>query len=251
MMFARDRWKQVVCVTAIMVLVVVVGSRHGCEDLPDFAAIADADERKIAFITHLLPMVEEANQEIEQMRTRLLAIDAGIEAGWAVSSMDRNFVRTLAKRHGLEEVSEINRALLAQILRRVDTVPASLVIAQAAIESGWGTSRFAREGNNLFGLRSYAAGGGLVPRQRTPGARFTVAAYPSACDGVRAYIHNLNSDPRYRDLRGIRATLRTSGLPASGDRLAYGLLNYSERGADYVEQVRSLIAYNELGRFDS
>ena len=225
--------------------------RDDCGPLPDFDAIAETDARKAAFIAYLVPRVERANRKVEGLRARLLAVDARMAEGKTPGVWQRYWVRSLAEDYGIEEVESVDRDLLVKLLRRVDTVPASLAVAQAAIESGWGMSRFAREGGNLFGLRTHAKGEGLVPKERSAGQRFKVASYGSVCEGIDAYIQNLNTHARYRDLRTVRATLRASGLPAGGDRLAHELVSYSERGFEYVAQVRAIIAQNDLGRLDS
>ncbi|MFA6959501.1 MAG: glucosaminidase domain-containing protein [Opitutaceae bacterium] len=248
---ARSWWRPVVIATAVTVMTGALMHLHsGCEALPDFSEITDPGERKAAFIAHLVPLVREANHELEAPRARLLAIDAGIEAGWPTGSMQRNFVRVSAERRGIAVGPVIDRAVLAELLQCVDSVPASLVIAQAAIESGWGTSRFTREGNNLFGMRTYAPGAGLVPRKREAGENFGVSTYPTVCDSIRGYIQNLNTDPCYRELRRIRAELRAEHKPVTGEALADGLEAYSENGSDYVSFVRTIIADNDLGRFD-
>lgn len=224
--------------------------REECGALPDFEAMAETEARKAAFITYVAPRVERANRKVEEERGKLLAVDARLAEGKEAGVWLRYWVRSLARDYGIEDVDAVDRDLLVKLLRRVDTVPTSLAVAQAAIESGWGTSRFAREGSNLFGLRTHARGEGLVPKERAEGQRFKVASYGSVCAGIEAYIQNLNTHGRYRDLRTVRATLRASGLPASGDRLAHELAAYSERGVDYVAQVRTIIVQNELGRLD-
>jgi Bax protein len=226
-------------------------SRGDCGALPDFEAITETEARKAAFIAYMVPRVERANRKVEETRRHLFEIDAQLAEGKAPGAWRRYWVRSLARDYGIEEADAVDRDLLVKLLRRVDTVPTSLAVAQAAIESGWGASRFAREGSNLFGLRTHARGEGLVPKERAEGQRFKVASYGSVCEGIDAYIQNLNTHGRYRDLRVVRATLRASGLPAGGDRLAHELAAYSERGSDYVAQVRAIIAQNDLGRLDS
>jgi Bax protein len=252
MTIARGRWKRVALLGAIAVVAVVGATRHGeCADLPDFREIKDIEERKAVFIARIAPMAAKANREIAVLRDRLMTIERGQAGGMAVGPMQRNFVRAAAKRYGLVIEAVPDDVLLDRLLRRVDTVPVSLVVAQAAIESGWGTSRFARHGNNLFGMRTYEGGVGMVPRRRMPGEKFAVATYVNPCAAIRSYIHNLNTHERYQEMREMRERLRKSGLAITGEHLADGLLHYSEKGDEYVGQVKSLISYNELGRFDS
>jgi Bax protein len=129
-------------------------------------------------------------------------------------------------------------------------IPPSLVLAQAANESAWGTSRFARRGNNLFGQWCFSQGCGLVPRGRVEGASHEVASFSSPYRSVRSYIQNLNRHPTYQLLRDIRLKARNRDDIASGPSLAAGLLGYSERGEDYVEEIRNMIRHNNLDYYD-
>lgn len=248
---ARGRWKQFALWGAIAAVTAIATNQLGeFDELPDFGAIDDPAERKELFISRIAPMAAKVNREIELTRERLLSIDAGMEAGRTTGPMQRNFVRAVAGRYGFDNDREMNRALLREVLARVDVVPVSLVVAQAAIESGWGTSRFAQHGNNLFGMRIYDVGEGMVPRERAAGEEFELAVYDGPREAIRSYMQNLNTHPRYRELRDLRAQLRRAGAVIDGERLADGLLHYSEQGAEYVGQVKSIISYNELKKFD-
>ena len=137
------------------------------------------------------------------------------------------------------------------MLRRIDIVPADLALAQAALESAWGRSRFAKEGNNYFGHWCFVKGCGLVPQDRPQGARHEVARFSSAAESVRRYMHNLNSHPRYTELRLIREQSRDQNEPFTGSDLAAGLEGYSELGDEYIDMVRGLIRHNRFDRFPS
>ena len=121
----------------------------------------------------------------------------------------------------------------------------------AAKESGWGTSRFAREGNNLFGEWCFDSGCGTVPRNRAEGRSHEVKNFSSPKMSVRSYIHNLNTHDSYTDFRDARAGMRAAGRVLSGLTLAEQLSRYSERRLVYVEEIVSLIRTNDLAAFDS
>ncbi|MCH2098860.1 MAG: glucosaminidase domain-containing protein, partial [Pseudomonadales bacterium] len=140
---------------------------------------------------------------------------------------------------------------LDELLACVDVIPPSLVLAQAATESAWGTSRFARKANNLFGEWCFTAGCGLVPNHRSQGATHEVERFATVSASIDSYFHNLNSHPAYAELRAIRARAREAAATISGADLAAGLMLYSERGEDYVDELRQIIRVNDLGRFDS
>jgi Bax protein len=140
---------------------------------------------------------------------------------------------------------------IQQLKTKVNFIPAALILAQAANESAWGTSRFAREGNNFFGQWCFSKGCGIVPNSRNSGANHEVASFDSPLGSVKSYIRNLNSHPTYALLRTLRQQSIDDGQRVSGELLAQGLIGYSERGEEYVKEIQSMIRYNKLSRFDA
>jgi Bax protein len=208
-----------------------------------------SQEKKTAFINLIVPHVRVVNAGILREHRRLLAIRKDVAEGGKPGFFDSRWLKRVAADYECQMQALIDLSSLDQLLVRVDVVPTSLVVAQAAAESAWGTSRFAVRGNNLFGTRAYD-GKGLVPRAREPGEKFKVAAYGSVRDSIADYINNLNTGESYLELRMTRRELRRRGQPATGAILAAGLAGYSGRGASYVEIIRAIIAGNKLGRFD-
>jgi len=137
-----------------------------------------------------------------------------------------------------------------RLLQRVDVIPPSLALSQAANESAWGTSRFARSGHNYFGQWCFTTGCGVVPRHRTAGKQHEVAVFASPAAAVASYLHNLNSHPAYQRLREIRLQQRQQHQVVSGLALAAGLEKYSERGEDYIRELRAMIRHNRLSQYD-
>jgi uncharacterized FlgJ-related protein len=135
---------------------------------------------------------------------------------------------------------------MGELRVRVDEVPVSLVLAQAANESGWGTSRFASEGYALFGQWSFGGSGMLPEAQRQTLGDYRVAAFESPLMSVIAYMRNLNTHAAYARLRELRANARTAGQPLIGYDLAGGLDRYSERGQEYVDDLHAMIETNLL-----
>lgn len=212
------------------------------QGLPDFRAYPAGPERKAAFIEFTLPLVQAENDRLRLERKWLTELSGNPEPGW----YDRWLLGEMAKTYGLEEHQASDEALIEALLLRLDVVPASLALAQAAKESGWGTSRFARKGNNLYGQRCFERGCGLVPRQRTDGDSHEVRSFPTPFRSIQSYIHNINTHHHYQAFRQQRAQLRKTGLAPSGLLLADALGSYSERGEDYVEEIKQLIHYNGL-----
>ena len=159
---------------------------------------------------------------------------------------DTAWLIALADHYGLTLSEPIDRKKLDVLLLRVDELPNSLVLAQAAIESAWGTSRFAKKGRNFFGQWCYSKGCGLVPSARSKNASHEVKVFDSPLNSVRAYFDNLNRNAAYKSLRRLRAKARESGQALSGCRLAEGLKGYSELGAKYIAQVKRVIRTNGL-----
>lgn len=168
-----------------------------------------------------------------------------------LSSQERSWLEQLATDYGVDVASYPNRNELEEaLLPRVDIIPASLVLAQAAEESGWGTSRFAFSGNALFGQWTWG-GKGIRPEQQREGkGDYKIAAFEAPLESVQAHARNLNSHHAYLQFRIKRAQLRADNRLVTGYELAGALTRYSERGQDYVKSLRSIISYNNLDDAD-
>jgi Bax protein len=213
--------------------------------LPDFSE-AQPGERKRAFFAYLRPIVERQNAEIRQSRQLLVSMAEQIAAGEPLSTQQRRRMLQFAKRYRIDTKDEDWDRILEVALRRVDQIPESLVLAQAAKESGWGTSRFALQANNLFGEWCFTPGCGLVPQNRKDGRRHEVRRFGSVEDSVRSYFLNLNRHERYQSFRQKRAELRQNDTHLNGWILADELRYYSERREDYVNDIKTLILQNKL-----
>ncbi|MEA1649654.1 glucosaminidase domain-containing protein [Nitrospirillum sp. BR 11164] len=169
--------------------------------------------------------------------------------GAAMSPLDQVWVARLAARYGMDPTRKID---LDALLRRVDVVPVSMALAQAAEESGWGTSRFAQHGNALFGQLTWSEEEkeGITPRNRHPGDTSRFRKFEDLLECVRVYMQNLNTHDAYAQFRATRASLRRQGKPLDTMLLLNTLDKYSELGPVYVKAVRSLIRTNNLRDFD-
>jgi len=158
--------------------------------------------------------------------------------------------RKLAKEYAVS--GNLHEASIQRrLLQRVDEVPVALVLAQAANESGWGSSRFVQQGNNLFGHWTYISDQGILPLKRDKGKSHRVRVFPTLRLSLRAYLHNRNTGRASSLLRRLRSAMRDSGQALNGDYLAAGLINYSARGEEYVQEIRELIRSNTLDRYES
>lgn len=215
------------------------------EPLPNFDLYHDVTEKKAAFFSYLYSRTVLVNSRILLERLHLRQLQQKGE----LSDADKEWLAAQAERLRVDEDSGSDE-MFGLLLRKLDTIPPSLVLAQAANESAWGTSRFSREGNNLFGQWCFSPGCGMVPLNRPEGASHEVARFRSAYHSVRAYVQNLNRHPSYKSLRDLRARARARDENPTGAQLAAGLSRYSERGAAYIREIRSMIRYNNLAWYD-
>jgi len=197
----------------------------------------------------MLPLIREANANIRKERTKLITLSNKLEVGLVLQRGEHQYLSQLFKRYRMKAPLKVETQLMNQLLERVDIVPASLVLAQSANESGWGTSRFAVEANNYFGLWCFSSGCGLKPRSRDDGKTHEVASYDSVQQGITAYMHNINTHRAYRDLRIIRSEQRHLQNHFMGLQLTDGLHLYSERGEDYVRDIKQMIRINNLHEY--
>jgi len=210
----------------------------------DLEEVTATHERKRLFLQTVLPLVLHVNETISEQRKRVLEIYKPKKDGFHLTAQDSDWLR------GLYAYYRVAEGDLPELLRRVDVIPPSLALAQAAEESGWGTSRFAQEGNAIFGQWTPNFHQGLVPLQRDEGSRYAVRSFRELAGSVWAYARNLNTHRAYRDLRDKRQTLRRRAEPLNGYTLADTLEPYSERGQAYVQTLRLLIKSNKLRHFD-
>jgi Bax protein len=231
----------------LILITLVVASRIG--NLPDMTDYTDVAERKAAFFDYLTPIIESQNLAILEERKTLTEISRKMETDEKLLFFDKHKLKWLADRYQVGWDKKNIPKLVKELESRIDSVPISLVLVQAAKESGWGTSKFARQGNNLFGQWCYRSGCGIVPDKRTAGARHEVRVFDSVSDAVEGYLHNINSGKPYASLRDIRARLRRAGKKPDGSSLAEGLLFYSQRRQAYVDEIKMML--HQYSKFQS
>ena len=211
---------------------------------PDLDGVESVDERKQLFIKAVLPVVLRVNEELEADRARLAGLADAMKHGDPLGFSDQLWLDAQYRRYEVED------GQIGELLRRVDIIPPSLALAQAAEESGWGTSRFAREGNALFGQYTDPDGPGIEPLSEAAAGKYRIRSYDSIYETVRSYALNLNHHRAYEKFREMRAELRTTRAPLDGHKLAGTLTRYSERGKDYIKTIRVIMKENDLRHFD-
>ena len=205
----------------------------------DLKALGDTTKKKELFIQIVLPLILAENQKILEDREKLFKI---LEKSFN-SIGERVWLNRRFKEYKIADSD------LAELKTRMDIIPVSLAIAQAAIESGWGTSRFALEGNALFGQWTWGKKG-IEPKQKDANKKFKILNFQILRASVRAYKNNLNTNNGYKEFREARALLRQNDEKISGLKLAKYLFRYAATGKEYTTSLEKSIKINSLDDFD-
>ena len=211
----------------------------------DFMEIKSVNERKKLFINTLLPIIYSENLKILEDRKKIL--------DWWNESQGENFSRDFwpSWLFELSEKYETSDSNLGNLLIKVDIIPISMALAQAAIESGWGTSRYLREGNAIYGQYTFEKDRGIRPERRESNEKFFIKKFSNLSESTRSYFKNINTHRAYDDFREERKKLRMNGVKLSGVKLVKFLTSYSERRDEYVKDVENIIQSNNFMKFDN
>ena len=210
----------------------------------------ETNKKKSVFLAILLPIALRGNELVLKER-KLMNI--------AFSSNNIYQIEQLSKKYKIKNFkkinfSELNRLDLnnvkQELSKKINTIPISMILAQAIIESGWGSSRFAQQGNALFGEWTWKNHTGIKPKGNLD-ANFSVKNFSNLLDSVNSYILNLNTHPAYKDLRNYREKQIQTGKNVTGYELSYFLEKYAEIGFEYVIKVTNMIKNNKLNQFEN
>jgi Bax protein len=202
--------------------------------------IENTKKRKDFFIQIVLPLILQENNNIRLDRKRLFSIINKSNN----TELEKKWLKKKYKQYGIPSRD------LSTLKIRMDEVPVSLALAQAAKETGWGTSRFAQEGNALFGQWTWS-GEGLKPKEADESQGHKVMKFNVLQASVRAYQRNLNTHKTYKEFRLARAQLRDAGKPLDSIFLSKYLDEYAETGQQYVKIIQKIIEQNDLKDFDN
>lgn len=219
----------------------------------DSDKVKDVTMKKQLFVKMMLPLTLKVNEEIANERKEFLPVYEKIEEDEKLTSKDKKKIDDLAQKYRTKSKFKDDRkypVLAKKLFNKIDVLPPSLVIAQAIEESGWGTSRFARFGNALFGEWSWN-GQGMIPKGREKGEKYRVKTFDTTLDSLRSYMRNINSHKSYYQLRIKRREARYRELMFSGYDFAGAMHGYSQRGPEYVKSIRNIINRNKLSDLDS
>ena len=205
----------------------------------DISLIEDTKERKELFIKIVLPLILQENDKIEKDRTKLFKV----LAKKSNTKEEKNWLKWKFKEY------KIKNSDISELKIRMDIIPVSLAIAQAAIESGWGTSRFALEGNALYGQWTWSDNG-LKPLENVDGDH-KVMQFKILTASIKAYKKNLNTHSGYMEFREARANLRSRNEKVTGLKLTQYLNNYAATGKQYTKKLELTIKKNSLSDFEN
>ncbi|XPF93164.1 glucosaminidase domain-containing protein [Colwellia sp. RE-S-Sl-9] len=214
--------------------------------LPDFSKIKDVKEKKELFFNTLYPIIKQENEHVLKLR-KIVILFQDVPAE-ELSHKQKVWLNKVATHYKVDG-ENVDKHFFTNLLERVDVIPPSLALTQAAIESGWGSSRFSKQGNNIFGQWCFSKGCGMVPSSRDLQKSHEVAKFSSINESVRSYIRNLNTNASYKALRKKRGQLRQKEEAVTGLLLAQTLDKYSEEGHFYVAKISQFINQNKLQRF--
>ena len=205
--------------------------------------------KKATFIKKLLPLVAYENQKIIRERKKLFDIKKYLELKKTLIDNDILYLKNMSKKYKLNLENKHKIDLVNELLIKVDIIPNSIVLAQAINESAWGTSRFAREYNALFGQYTYDVNNGIVPNKRDEGKKHLIRNFSSFNKSIESYFMNINSHYAYEDFRIKRNQIKKKDIEYNYKELTGTLTIYAE-DKDYVKTLNSIISSNNLNQFD-
>ena len=206
----------------------------------DLKIIKSIKNRKELFIKITLPLIVKENEKLISLNQKIADIK---ERFSKISRDDALWLKNIQSQYDADTID--------QLLIKVDVIPTSLALAQAVIESGWGTSRFAYEGNALFGQYIWGnSNDGIIPNERESNAQFKIKSFNSLKDSVASYMKNLNTNFHYNDFRINRYVMRSNNISLSGTILADYLSSYSIEN-DYPTKIKNIIKMNNFEDFEN
>lgn len=212
----------------------------------EYYEISSTTKSKKYFFNYMYKLIEKENLSIFNERKIVLEFANQTILNWNFSSPNFRKYQSILKKYRVSYLYDVK-----ELLRRVDIVPPSQALAQAAVESGWGKSRFIKEANNIFGHWTYTPENGLMPLKRDEDATHFIRIFKSLQASVKAYMFNLNTNTAYHEFQEKRVELRRENKPLSGRILSQTMLKYSGIGHNYLEILDSVITNNGLERFDT
>ena len=206
-------------------------------------------DNKKKFVRTVLPLIINENQKILSVRNNLLLLKNKLSSNYSLNKSELQILKKLSKNHKIKFNNSHKFDVINNLLKKVDIIPNSIVLAQAAIESGWGSSRFAQDFNALFGEYTYDSNKGVIPLERENGENHLIKAFNSYNSSVESYFNNINSHYAYEQFRELRKVMRERNNFSNVTLLVDKLDTYAE-DENYIQTIRSVIKNNNFEIFD-
>ena len=206
-------------------------------------------DNKKKFVRTVLPLIINENQKILSVRNNLLLLKNKLSSNYSLNKSELQILKKLSKNHKIKFNNSHKLDVINNLLKKVDIIPNSIVLAQAAIESGWGSSRFAQDFNALFGEYTYDSNKGVIPLERENGENHLIKAFNSYNSSVESYFNNINSHYAYEQFRELRKVMRERNNFSNVTLLVDKLDTYAE-DENYIQTIMSVIKNNNFEIFD-
>ena len=208
------------------------------------------NKKKSVFTAILLPIALRGNELVLEERN-LMKIAFSTNNIYQIEYFSKKYKVKNFKKINFSSLNRLQMSTIKmELLKKINTIPISIILAQSIIESGWGASRFAQEGNALFGQWTWKNDDGIKPKGNLD-ANFSVKNFKSLLDSVNSYILNLNTHPAYKELRNFIISQYNMGKNITGNDTANFLQKYAEIGYKYVVKVKEMIRENKLSKFEN
>jgi len=206
--------------------------------------IKSTKQQKQAFVEIMLPLIQAENRKIEVLRKTIINIFN--DPFYLINPKKITFLTKIAQIYKIKNITDKN-----EFLKKIDKIPPSLALAQAAIESGWGKSRFVKKANNIYGHWTYS-NKGLAPKSKYDHIKidYSIRIFPSLEASIAAYMKNLNRNPAYKEFRNLREKYNQKHIPFTGLEAADTMTNYSQKKDEYVKLLKKMIIKNHWDKYD-
>ena len=220
--------------------------------LSDTSLLIDSieDDKKRNFIKKILPSIFKYNKIILAEKNKLIEINDYLNTHKTLNKKDQLYLENLANKYSVSIKNTHKIDIINNLFFKVDIIPNSIVLAQAANESGWGVSRFAKDYNAFFGQYTYDSNQGVVPAERPVGKKHLIKYFSSIDESVESYFYNINTHNAYKKFRELRKKLREESLSLDVKLLVSKLDSYAE-DKNYIKSINSIISKNDLQNLDN
>ena len=212
--------------------------------------IKNLNSKKSKFVISILPLIIQENKRIHDNREKVLKIKDYLIEFKTLNKNKQKFLENLASQYNINTINKHKIDIIEELIEKVDVIPNSIVLAQAANESGWGTSRFAKEFNAFFGEYTFDVNSGVVPIDRNNGDKHLIKFFTSVDESIISYFNNINTHFAYKNFRSKRKLLRKNNINLDPMILVKYLDLYAE-DKNYVDIIESIIKVNKLIQLDN